>query len=365
MMPWRYFNSVEIVAGPGRFEDLPLHCKSGRNLLVTTDVFTALGLTDRVRQLLDGRELEIFDLVAPNPELTALEALIGRYREFRPDQIIALGGGSVMDTAKVLSIFLKQTGRSALRDYVRLGTPFDPDLAIPLLVVPTTSGTGSEVTPFATIWDDEEKKKHSLDHPAAFARTALLDAKLTLGLPREQTLFTGLDALSHALESLWNRHAGVVSRLFAVSAIKRILASFPGVLLRGDDLEKRIAMQEAALMAGLAISSTRTAIAHAISYPLTLHFGVPHGLAAGFTLSAILRLCIRKEIDIGLEPALETDVLAMLDSLGLPEQIKHYAGLEQILALREEMGNPARSRNFAMEINRDDLVRLLEGSLEK
>jgi alcohol dehydrogenase len=362
MTPWLFFNPVEIVAGPGRLNELLLHSKTGRNLLVTTDVFTALGLTDRVKQILKGRELGVFDRVNPNPELSALEALLEQYRDYCPDQIIAIGGGSVMDTAKVLAVFLRQDDPGALRNHVRQGKPFDPDLAIPLLVVPTTSGTGAEVTPFATIWDDVEKKKLSLDHPSAFAKTAILDAELTLELPRQLTLFTGLDALSHSLESLWNRHAGAVSRLYAVAAIQRIVTSLPGVLLQGDDLEKRTAMQEAAVLAGLAISATRTAIAHAISYPLTLHYGVPHGLAASFTLPAILRLCIRKGLNTQLEPALETKVLAMLDSLALPQEISHYASPEQILALKEEMGNPARSRNFALDLTQDELLNLLKSS---
>jgi len=362
-MSWRFHNPVEIVAGPGCLSELETLVSAQKILFLSSFGFTAKGLTGRVVKLLSACQLEIHDRVTPNPDLDGLDKLIREYRFFNPELILAMGGGSVMDTAKVLSLFLNQGGDYPLNDHFRQGTPIRNVSAIGLLLVPTTSGTGAEVTPFATVWDDRHKKKYSLDHPAAFARTALLDSELTLGLSRQNTLYTGLDALSHALESLWNRHAGPVSRLYAQSALQRIVHSLPRVLENGDDLECRTSMQEAALFAGMAISSTRTAIAHAISYPLTLHFAVPHGLAAAFTLSAILRLCTRKQLKIQLDPDLLSKILAMLDSFGLGKIMRQYARAEQVMALREEMGNPARSRNFSLDLDQDCLVRLLEESL--
>ena len=155
--------------------------------------------------------------------------------------------------------------------------------------MPTTAGTGSEVTSWATVWDTQSGKKYSLSRPNLYPKHALVDPTLMIGKPRQLTISTGLDALSHALESLWNVNANPISAHHAVVAAREILAVLPQLVNDLQNLELRSRMAAAALSAGLAFSNTRTAIAHSISYPVTLHHDVVHGIACSFTLPMVLR----------------------------------------------------------------------------
>jgi phosphonate metabolism-associated iron-containing alcohol dehydrogenase len=157
-----------------------------------------------------------------------------------------------------------------------------------LIAVPTTAGTGSEVTPWATIWDKAAGKKHSLHLPQTWPETAVIDPDLMLTLPAPVTVQSGLDALSHALESIWNVNHNPISDVYAVSAAREVIATLPALLASPGDRALRARMALAALQAGMAFSNTKTALAHSISYEMTLRFGLPHGIACSFTLPMVL-----------------------------------------------------------------------------
>ncbi|MCB1470146.1 MAG: phosphonoacetaldehyde reductase, partial [Rhizobiaceae bacterium] len=159
----------------------------------------------------------------------------------------------------------------------------------PLIAVPTTAGTGSEVTSWGTVWDSAGGVKFSLAHPRLYPEFSVVDPDLMIGKPRELTIQTGLDALSHSLESLWNRNANPVSMAHAVTAAKGVISTLPNLAkdLRNGELRERMA--RAATMAGFAFSNTKTAIAHSLSYPITLRHGVPHGIACSFSLPMVIR----------------------------------------------------------------------------
>jgi phosphonate metabolism-associated iron-containing alcohol dehydrogenase len=159
-----------------------------------------------------------------------------------------------------------------------------------LIAAPTTAGTGSEVTPWATIWDSASQKKYSLHLECTWPRVAIIDPQLMLTVPAGVTVSTGLDALSHALESIWNVNANPVSDTFAISAIEDILECLPRLHKDLSSQELRTRMALAALKAGLAFSNTKTALAHSISYEMTLRHGLPHGIACSFTLPLVLGL---------------------------------------------------------------------------
>lgn len=363
MNNWRYYNPVQIVQGLGCLNSLPEYVGSGPTLLLTSPGFVRRGITSRIANMLKSHRIEIYDQVTANPDLEVLETLVRTYRSFFPQQIVALGGGSVIDTGKVLALALPGERENQLRAYCLSAEALDCPGSIPFIAIPTTAGTGAEVTPFATVWDRVKKKKHSIEHGSAYAKTALLDAELTLTLPPSETLYTGLDALSHALESIWNKHRNSVSRLFSVAAIERIVEALPAVLKHNADAQARVRMQQAALFAGLAINCTRTAIAHAISYPLTIHCGVPHGLAASFTLAGILRYCRSKNLMLPIDIVMQNTVLSLLDSLSLSQEINRFAGISDIVALYAEMRNPARSNNFLLDFDEQDLDDLLRISM--
>src|SRR5690606_30104611 len=146
------------------------------------------------------------------------------------------------------------------------------------------AGTGSEVTPFSTIWDGQGAKKYSVATPRLFPQKALLFPELTGTLPWDVTVCTGLDALSQCLESVWNRRATPLTSAIATDGIRKIFQALPELKQNLGHLPSRQLMMEASLFSGLCISQTRTAMAHAVSYPLTAHFGTPHGIACSFTL---------------------------------------------------------------------------------
>jgi phosphonate metabolism-associated iron-containing alcohol dehydrogenase len=158
----------------------------------------------------------------------------------------------------------------------------------PIIAVPTTAGTGSEVTRWGTLWDFEEQKKYSVSHARLYPAKALLDPQLTMTLPSSETLYGGLDALSHSLEAVWNKNANPVSDLYAHKAARTVMAALPRILANPRDAALREDMLRASLLAGLAFSNTSTALAHSISYYMTTHQALPHGLACSFCLPFVL-----------------------------------------------------------------------------
>lgn len=285
---WSYSNPVSIEFGRTAVDRLPGLIAGRAYALVTYPDRYFSDLAGAVAQQAGAPVLTVAD-VDPNPDYATLAGQAARFAETsRPvEVIVALGGGSVIDSAKVFA--------ASRGDFVRVRQILEAGDAgrrlspTPIVAVPTTAGTGSEVTCWATVWHAAAGKKYSLADPALYPETALIDPALMLGKSRELTLATGLDALSHALESIWNKNANPVSARHAVFASQQILATLPELLDNLSDLELRSKQAEASLAAGLAFSNTKTAIAHNLSYPITMGWGVAHGVACSFTLPAILR----------------------------------------------------------------------------
>lgn len=287
-MAWQFGNPVRLVFGSGSLAKLPELAPWDRILLVTTPGAVVRGSVGRVLDLLRDREVTVYDMVTPGPQISALEEAAARLREQGFQGIVAFGGGSAIDTAKALSYLLNAPAQS-LMNHFQDGTPLAEVPLTPIVAVQTAAGTGAEVTPFATIWDTVEERKYSLGPPDIYPQTALLDPELTLTLPRDLTLSAGLDAICQGLESMWSRSANPVAASFAGRSIAMSLEVLPGLVDDLDNLEMRTQMLEASLLAGLAIASTKTTLAHSISYPITLRFGVLHGLACGFSIAQVLR----------------------------------------------------------------------------
>lgn len=284
---WSYRNPVDVRFGPGRFSELASLLDGRPYVLVTYGEPHFRSLGDDLRKAA-GAPLLVVDDVAPNPDIALLEGQVSRMAAVDgAPVIVALGGGSVIDSAKV---FAAARGDFAtMVAYLKKQTAANTLVPWPIIAVPTTAGTGSEVTCWATVWDAGNGAKRSLAHPGLYPQYALVDSDLMIGKPRELTIQTGLDALSHALESLWNRNANPVSAAFAVAAARGVLSTLP--LLAGDlrNPQLRERMARASTLAGFAFSSTKTAIAHSLSYPITLKHGVPHGIACSFSLPMIIR----------------------------------------------------------------------------
>lgn len=350
--------------GPEILKDLPSYLPGGLLLLLTSAGFTRRGLTRQVVEQLGKERVYIFDGVTPNPQLDDLDNWTEQLLGNKFAGILAIGGGSVLDSAKVLSVTLTCPFDRPLHELFRQSQSITWDTRLPLVAVPTTSGTGAEATPFATVWDSVTRKKYSLENDLLYPQLVLLDPVLTLGLPPEETYNTGLDTYSHALESLWNRHRSAASCSFSVEALERVVSALPRVLEESTSLPDRTRMQEASYLAGVAISYTRTAIAHAISYPLTLHYDMPHGIACGFTLPAILRYCSREEVDLGAPETLLQSAYKELSLLEPAQRALRYASSDQIQALCSEMMAPGRADNFILPVDEVLIQNILRATFQ-
>lgn len=342
---WQYHNPVRVVqdALPKIADFIP---PNAHVLLVTSKGFVRRGVAARIQDSLPGTRITLLDEIKPNPDLQDLDAATSNLYEQRISAVIGLGGGSALDAAKTLSLTLSTDVANPLQTIFKQQTDIPWQSRLPLVAIPTTAGTGAEVTPFATIWDHEQHRKHSLASPLMYPNIALLDAELTLTLPEQETLYPGLDTFSHALESLWNRNASPFSRMMALKALALAVKALPEVLHTPNSLENRANMQLASTLAGMAISQTRTAIAHAISYPITTRFGAPHGLACSFTLPILLKMNLAHMASSLTEKELLTGVLNLLDDLNLASHLQKYISPAELLQLKDEMTTPGRSDNY-------------------
>jgi phosphonate metabolism-associated iron-containing alcohol dehydrogenase len=328
---WTYYNPVDVHAGCGSLDELPRLLGRRRAILIAFPEAVALGLVDRLRGLLGDRLAAVETGVLPNPDVAWLAPMYERLWRDHPDVdcIVALGGGSVIDCAKVM---LTRTPGGHFGELLELLEGASPAAVSAgrhrrLLAIPTTAGTGSEVTPWATVWDQARSRKLSLQLPWTWPEAAIVDAGLMLSLPHAATLASGLDALSHALESLWNVHRNPVSASLAVSAARSIVATLPQLLAQPQRPELRERLATAALQAGLAFSNTRTALAHSLSYDITLKHGTPHGIACSFSLPRIMRLAA------GRDAALDALLLSVFDAEHIDEAVASLSAFLQDLGV--------------------------------
>uniref|UniRef100_A0A7S3LWJ8 Alcohol dehydrogenase iron-type/glycerol dehydrogenase GldA domain-containing protein n=1 Tax=Palpitomonas bilix TaxID=652834 RepID=A0A7S3LWJ8_9EUKA len=304
-MAGRYFNSVNITFGPHTSVSKLASLLASRScIVITSKGSTARGVIDTIRDGLKGRTCNaygdgvdfdgvfaVYDNAPPNPTIDDVTKAAEVMSEHEADAIIAIGGGSVLDLAKGVAT-LRSPGIPAgfLYKHLRHGKAFPLNFSPPpIFAIPTTHGTGSEVTMWATVWDTELERKYSLSHPRLYPEHAVIDPTLTVSCPEEVTVSTGLDALSHAMESVWNRNHNPIADALATKVIKVVPDALIHALSHPSCLHTRSTLLNASTLAGMCISGTKTAIAHSISYPLTLAFGLPHGLACSFTLPTVLR----------------------------------------------------------------------------
>jgi phosphonate metabolism-associated iron-containing alcohol dehydrogenase len=332
-MTHRYHNPVAIRFGAGALEDLPAVLAGRRAVLVTFPEAESLGLVARVRSILGAQLAGVIDRIEPNPDVGFLAPMHEAFwREHAGcDTVVAVGGGSAIDTAKALMVGTASGRFDELIELLSTGKPFKPHRTKALIAVPTTAGTGSEVTPWATLWDRAAGKKHSLHLPETWPEAAIIDPDLMLTLPASVTVQSGLDALSHALESIWNVNANPISDTFAIAAAREVMATLPALVKDGRDRALRARMALAALKAGLAFSNTKTALAHSISYEMTLRFGLPHGIACSFTLPMVL------ERAVGVDPGRDA-VLAAVFEGGLAQAPARLAAFLRELGVATDFG---------------------------
>ena len=258
-----------------------------RVILVCDPGIVSLGFAGQAQAVLEtaGCEVAVFDQVAPDPSSTLVEQAVKQAQGFKADGVLGLGGGSSLDAAKLVALLINS--EQSLEDLY--GTDKAQGQRTPLVLMPTTSGTGSEVT-WVSVITDAQQRKQAVYSPQLLPDVAILDPQLTLGLPAKVTAATGLDAMVHAIEAYTSRtRKNPISDGLATSALALLGANLPKVLANGRDLEARTAMLQGSLMAGMAFVNASVAAIHALAYPLGARFHIRHGHANALVMAPVIR----------------------------------------------------------------------------
>jgi alcohol dehydrogenase len=335
--PFDYHPRTRVVFGPGKIAELgKLAAELGARgvLLVTDHGLEDAGHPQRGIAALEsaGIAVSIFDEVHPNPTTDDVEAGLAVAKGAQIDLLVGLGGGSSMDCAKGINFLLTNGGR--MEDYHGANKATHPML--PMIAVPTTSGTGSEAQSYALIAHPQTHMKMACGDPKATCRVAVLDPELTLSMPASVTAATGIDALSHAVESHVCTRRNPVSQLFSRQAWQLLVRGFPEVIAAGDEIDARSKMLLGAHLAGAAIENSMLGAAHALANPLSAHFNVTHGVAIGVMLPHVVRFNATSAG--GLYGELAAD--ARLCEAGDPRAAELLAS--HLAALAEKAGLPRR-----------------------
>lgn len=240
-----------------------------------------------------GIQVESFHDFVENPTSAMVDAGVAKAAEVKPDLLIGLGGGSSMDCCKGINFVY--SGGGSIGDYHGVGKAVADML--PMIAVPTTSGTGSETQSFALISDTETHVKMACGDPKAACKIALLDPQLTLTLPQRVTALTGIDAISHAIETYVTNRRNPMSITYSRRAFGLLAAGFSRVLSSPEDIDARSQMQLGACFAGMAIETSMLGAAHATANPLTAKYDITHGQAVGLMLPAVIRLNGQRHAD--------------------------------------------------------------------
>jgi len=285
---WTFHLPTKIVFGAGSTASFAseLELAECRTVVVTDSIIGKLPAVQAVVEKLSP--IAVFDEVRANPTVADVDALAELLREEQATTVVAIGGGSVLDCAKAAA-FLAVTAESSIRAYHSGGLPVDRK-GLPLVTIPTTAGTGSEVTPIAVLDDEEKNIKAPLASPLLYPVIAVVDPGLTLSVPLGVTAATALDALSHAIEGYWSKNHQPICDTLAKEAAKTIFANLPKVYDNLADPVARERLSYAALVAGIAFHMPKNAIIHACSYPLSVRANLSHGAACAFTMEASIRL---------------------------------------------------------------------------
>jgi alcohol dehydrogenase class IV len=278
---------IEFGAGVAGLVGEPIKELGGSRVLVITDPGVAkAGIADRVAEPLSQASVayELYQDVTAEPEAAGVEAGVDAARAMGADVVVGVGGGSVLDTAKAVAVMITNEGH--IRDYE--GQDRIPQPGLPVIALPTTAGTGSEVTVWAVITESDCKAKYGIASRHLCAKVALCDPELTTSLPPRMTATTGLDALAHALESYVNRVTQPLSEALSTQAMQMIGRSLRTAVLRGDDLHARAEMLLASTMAAMAFNPTRLGIAHALAMPLGAKHKIPHSVVISILLPDVV-----------------------------------------------------------------------------
>ena len=362
------FSVPKVTCAPGASKNVGQLALAGgcRNILCIYDKGVKnAGLVEPIVEAMKEAGLTVseFDQVQPDPPIEVIEKAVEAARQANADGVVGIGGGSALDTAKLAAALT--ANREPIQTYYELNSMKEP--AIPLFTIPTTSGTGSEVTPAAVVSDPQLGRKITLVAAQLTPAWAVLDPLLTKGLPPAITASTGMDALSHAMESITCIRHNPMTDGIALTAVKLIARYLPECVRNGQNEEARAHMMIAATMAGMAFGNTPTHVGHALAHAMGAKWHIPHGAACALALPFAMENC--GEIAKG-QVAQIADALGIFDSsLTAAEQAEKVAAWVEefsdsigISSLRELGGKPEELDEIVeMSLNEKPLI-LLSGA---
>ena len=277
-----------VIFGPGAAEHIGDESRKlggSKGLIITDDILVKLGMLDNIKHSLEqaGIQFAIYSGVFTEPTVEFVEEGLAAYKDNGCDFLLAIGGGSAIDTAKAIAII---AANPVPIEKCQGANKFDKDCA-PMIAVPTTAGTGSEVTQFTIITDTKRDVKMLIASPRIIPQKAIVDPLLTLSMPRGLTAATGIDALTHAIEAYVSVKAQPMSDIFALSAIELISGNLRQAWANGNNQEAREKTLLGSLQAGIAFSNSSVALVHGMSRPIGAYFHVPHGVSNAALLSVV------------------------------------------------------------------------------
>ena len=320
-----YTQPVKIFFGEGKFSQFGdimqemgvQHCviACGRHFAPTA----------KEMQKTDSRIVGVFGGVEQNPQLSGVKETARIARETGADAVIGIGGGSAIDTAKFAAAIALGDGEA--EDYYYGRKPF-PAERLTILAVPTTAGTGSEVTQVSVVSNNTEKK--TINNPVFMPKAAIVDPMLSSTMPPRTTMNTGLDAMAHALEGYWSKNHQPISDLMAIESVRLVLENLETAYNDGGNMEARANMAMASLLGGLSFALPKTAASHACSYPLSEDYHLPHGEAVAFTLDSFVRINADERLEL---------LCRRVGLSGTEELAERIAALKELGGLRRRLSD--------------------------
>jgi acyl-CoA reductase-like NAD-dependent aldehyde dehydrogenase/alcohol dehydrogenase class IV len=333
----QYNCPTSVISGHGTIsaiykEMVNLRCK--RAMIMTDPGVRQAGLTRIVENALVEFCVGVFDSIAQDSDLETVDAAVAMARSLNADCIVSVGGGSVIDTAKAVCVTLKNGGIA--NDHIAINRLQEPQT--PHIVIPTTSGTGSEVTTAAVIKSKTAGRKVFIVDPRIIPNTAILDPQFTVSLPRGLTVTTAMDAMTHAVEAMTSIMAQPICDGQALQAIRLIKENLPIVIATPGDEKARNNLQIAATMAGWAFTIAQVGLAHAMAHTIGMLYDVPHGAACGIVLPAVMRY----NVDFAADKLAMVAQAMGVDTSGMDDRTAALAAADAIEALMKDVGHPMR-----------------------
>lgn len=348
-----------IIMGPGALNKLAEEVstlKAKKVLIVTDKGVAAAGIIEQATAVLVKAQIAyaVFDEVQADPRYEIAQDCTSMINREKVDLVIGIGGGSAIDIAKTAAVMA--TNKGALNEF--FGIDLIPQSGLDTIIIPTTAGTGSEVTPIVILSDEKEKLKKGIVSPHLFPKVAILDPVLTRGLPPQVTAATGMDSLIHAVEAFTSQNAYWMTDMLAREAIRLIVGNIRTAFANGSDLDARSRMLEGSLIAGMAFANAGVTAVHAFAYPIGAEFHIPHGVANSIMLAPVMEFNMLGN----LKKFAELAELLGENTHGMNLREKALTAVNAIRLLSEDLEIPKQLGRFG--VKETDIPMLAEGVMK-